>query len=402
MAQEELNCGERKYSIIVVDDEADVRDTIRMVLERKGYRVTLASSGDEAVRLLSENHQHLIISDHAMPGMTGLDFLAYAREKAPETERILCTGHADLRMALDAVNRGSVNRILMKPFNLDDMLCAVNECLEQVRLRLRNAELLRLTQEQNEKLEQRNKENAELLILSQVQNQKLDDWNQALEKEVAIRTAHLDEITEASIYSLAELAESRARDIGGHLRRMQEYARIIAEALMADEKRRPRFLVKEYVEDLCLSTLLHDVGKVGIPDGILFKPGRLEPEEYGVMKTHSRIGQDTVRKAQAHIGDDRFLSLGVDITGHHHERWDGKGYPSGLKEDEIPFAARIVAIADVYDALVSPRVYKAPWPHEKTIKYMIESGGTQFDPMLTEVLGEQEEAFRKIRDTWEE
>ncbi len=182
---------------------------------------------------------------------------------------------------MDAVNRGAVNRILMKPFDLDDMLCAVNECLEQVRLRLRNEELLRLTQEQNEKLEQRNKENAELLIISQVQNEKLDSWNQALEKEVAVRTAHLDEITEASIYSLAELAESRARDIGGHLRRMQEFARIIAEALIADEKRRPHFLVKEYVDDLCLSTLLHDVGKVGIPDGILFKPGRLEPEEYG-------------------------------------------------------------------------------------------------------------------------
>ncbi|MDP7166541.1 MAG: HD domain-containing phosphohydrolase, partial [Nitrospinota bacterium] len=151
-----------------------------------------------------------------------------------------------------------------------------------------------------------------------------------------------------------------------------------------------------------LSTLLHDVGKVGIPDGILFKPGRLEPEEYGVMKTHSRIGQDTSRKAQAHIGDDNFLSLEVDIAGHHHERWDGKGHPSGLKEDEIPFAARIVAIADVYDALVSPRVYKAACSHEETMKYMIEGGGTQFDPILTEVLGEQGEAFRKIRDTWEE
>ncbi len=120
------------------------------------------------------------------------------------------------------------------------------------------------------------------------------------------------------------------------------------------------------------------------------------------MKTHSRIGHDTVRKAQAHIGDDSFLSLGVDITGHHHERWDGKGYPSGLKEDEIPFAARIVAIADVYDALVSPRVYKAAWSHEETMKYMLDGAGTQFDPLLSEVLGEQSEAFRKIKDIWEE
>ncbi len=314
----------------------------------------------------------------------------------------MCTGYADVELAIDAVNQGSVNRIITKPFNIDVLLTAVNECLEQMRLRRENTELLRLTQEQNEKLAQRNKENAELLMLSQIQNEKLDSWKQALEKEVAARTAYLDEMTEASIYSLAELAESRARDIGGHLRRMQEYGRIIAEGLMAHEDKKPVFLVREYVEDLLLSTLLHDVGKVGIPDGILFKPGRLEPEEFAVMKTHARIGQETVRKAQAHIGDDQFLSLGVDITGHHHERWDGKGYPSGLAGEEIPFSARIVAIADVYDALTSPRVYKVAWSHEETIKYMVEGSGTQFDSLLIDILEEKSEEFRKIRDTWEE
>jgi putative two-component system response regulator len=142
--------------------------------------------------------------------------------------------------------------------------------------------------------------------------------------------------------------------------------------------------------------------KVGIPDGILFKPGRLEPEEFAVTKTHARIGQETVRKAQAHIGDDQFLSLGVDMTGHHHERWDGKGYPSGLAGEEIPFSARVVAIADVYDALTSPRVYKAAWSHEETIKYMVEGAGTQFDSLLIGILEEKSEEFRKIRDTWEE
>ncbi|MBT3350912.1 MAG: response regulator [Nitrospinaceae bacterium] len=392
-------CG---YSVMIVDDEKDVRESLGNYLERKGFEVSSLSSADEAVLQLTEAQPHLIISDQKMPGMSGIDFLAHASEKYPLIPRILCTGHTDLRLALEAVNRGSVNRILTKPFDLRNLMTAVEECLEQVRLRERNEELLRLTREQNEKLEETNQKNAELLLLADVHNQKLDSWNQSLKVEVAARTAYLDEMTEAAIYSLAELAESRARDIGGHLRRMQEYARIIAEALMVDEKRRPHFLVKEYVDDLCLSTLLHDVGKVGIPDGILFKPGRLEPEEYAVMKTHARIGLETVKKAQSHIGDESFLSLGVDITGHHHEFWDGNGYPSGLVGEKIPFSARIVAIADVYDALTSPRVYKKAWSHEETLKYMLNGAGTQFDPLLIEVLEEQSEGFQKVRDTWEE
>lgn len=394
--------GECMYSILVVDDERDVRDSLQAYLERKGFEVVSLPNADEAVRWLSEAQPHLIISDQMMPGMNGLDFLAHVRENYPYIPRILCTGHTDLQVALDAVNRGSVNRILTKPFDLENLMAAVEECLEQVRLREQNEELLRITREQNEKLEETNRKNAELLLLADVHNQKLGTWNQSLKVEVAARTAYLDEVTEAAIYSLAELAESRAQDIGGHLRRMQEYARIIADALMADEKRRPHFLVKDYVDDLCLSTLLHDVGKVGIADGILFKPGRLEPEEYAVMKTHASIGRDTVKKAQSHIGDDSFLSLGVDIAGHHHEHWDGNGYPSGLAGEKIPFSARIVAIADVYDALTSPRVYKKAWSHDETLKYMLNGAGTQFDPLLIEVLDEQSEAFRHIRDTWED
>lgn len=398
----ERNGGECKYSVMVVDDERDVLDSLWAYLERRGFEVFALPSADEAVQRLSKDQPHLIISDQLMPGMNGLDFLAHVREKYPHVPRILCTGHTDLQMAIDAVNRGSVNRILTKPFCVQDLVAAVEECMEQVQLRERNEELFRITREQNEKLEESIRKNSELLLLADVQNQKLDGWNQSLKMEVAARTAYLDEVTEAAIYSLAELAESRARDIGGHLRRMQEYARIIADALLADEKRRPHFLVKEYVDDLCLSTLLHDVGKVGIPDGILFKPGRLEPEEYAVMKTHARIGQDTVKKAQSHIGDGSFLSLGVDIAGHHHEYWDGKGYPSGLVGEEIPFSARIVAIADVYDALTSPRVYKKAWSHDETLKYMLNGAGTQFDPLLIEVFEEQSEVFRNIRDTWED
>ena len=131
-------------------------------------------------------------------------------------------------------------------------------------------------------------------------------------------------------------------------------------------------------------------------------PGKLSPEEFSVMKTHASIGQETIQKAQARIGDKSFLTLGVAIAGHHHERWDGKGYPKNLAEFDIPLAARIVSLADVYDALASPRVYKEAWSHDNTIEYMVEGSGTQFDPRLMEILKELEKDFRAIRENWKE
>ena len=182
---------------------------------------------------------------------------------------------------------------------------------------------------------------------------------------------------------------------------MQEMARILAENLMSRSDA-PEHLTQDYVDDLYISTLLHDVGKVGIPDGILFKPGKLSPEEFSVMKTHASIGRETIRKAQARIGDKSFLTLGVAIAGHHHERWDGKGYPENLCEFDIPLAARIVSLADVYDALTSPRVYKEAWSHKNTIEFMVEGSGTQFAPLLMEILKELEKDFRAIRENWDE
>ncbi len=379
-APEKFSNGNGHYSILVVDDEPNVRDLMREFLEAEGYQVIEASNGSEAAASLSASPPHLIISDYAMPGMNGLELLGLALEKAPDAARILCTGYADVQIAIAAINRGAVNRILTKPFDPAVLLKSVHDCVEQVRLRTENMELFRITQKQNEKLER---------------------WTQELEKEVATRTAHIGRVTQASISSLADLAESRARDIGGHLRRMQEMTRILAENLMSRSDA-PEHLTPEYIDDLYTSTLLHDVGKVGIPDGILFKPGKLSPEEFSVMKTHASIGQETIQKAQARIGDKSFLTLGVAIAGHHHERWDGKGYPKNLSEFDIPLAARIVSLADVYDALTSPRVYKEAWSHDNTIEYMVEGSGTQFDPRLMEILKELEKDFRAIRENWKE
>jgi len=363
-------------SILVVDNEESILKMISEVLEVEGYKMRTASEGLEGARLLSENPPDLIISDYSMPGMNGLELLEMAREKAPEAARILCTGYADVEMALAAVNKGAVNRILTKPFAPDELLLSVENCLEQTKLR---------------------NENRELLLLSQIQNEKLAGWNQALEEEVASRTSHIDRLIEASIHSLAELAESRARDIGGHLRRMQEYSKIVAETYMK-KKNQSGYFISSFIDDLYLSTLLHDVGKVGIPDGILFKPGRLSPEEFSVMKLHSVIGQETIQKAQSRLGDGSFLTMGISIAGYHHERWDGTGYPEGLAGEDIPLAARIVSIADVYDALNSPRVYKEAWSHQKTVEFMANGSGTQFDPELIKIFLKEEKNFELLRN----
>ncbi len=365
-----------RYSILVVDNEASILQMISDVLEVEGYKMVTASEGLEGSRLLSEKSPDLIISDYSMPGMNGLELLEMAREKVPEAARILCTGYADVEMALSAVNKGAVNRILTKPFSPDELVQSVQSCMEQISLR---------------------NENRELLLLSQIQNEKLAGWNQALEQEVASRTSHIDRLIEASIYSLAELAESRARDIGGHLRRMQEYSKIVAESYMK-KKNQSDYFISTFIDDLYLSTLLHDVGKVGIPDGILFKPDRLSPEEFSVMKLHAVIGQRTIQKAQTRLGDGSFLTMGISIAGYHHERWDGTGYPEGLAGEDIPLSARIVSIADVYDALNSPRVYKEAWSHQKTVEFMSNGSETQFDPELIKIFLEVEKQFEKIRN----
>jgi HD-GYP domain-containing protein (c-di-GMP phosphodiesterase class II) len=164
------------------------------------------------------------------------------------------------------------------------------------------------------------------------------------------------------------------------------------------KKNQSDYFISTFIDDLYLSTLLHDVGKVGIPDGILFKPGRLSPEEFSVMKLHANIGQETIQKAQTRLGDGSFLTMGISIAGYHHERWDGTGYPEGLAGEKIPLAARIVSIADVYDALNSPRVYKEAWSHQKTVEFMVNGSGTQFDPELIKIFIEEVKNFETIRD----
>jgi len=200
----------------------------------------------------------------------------------------------------------------------------------------------------------------------------------------------------ATILGLAKLAEYRDSDTGAHLERIREYSKILAEEL-AKLPRYKGYITKEYIDDLYNSSILHDIGKVGIPDSILLKPGRLTPDEFEIVKQHSKLGGDAIRAIETKIKGKSFLTLGKEIAYYHHERWNGKGYPEGLKGEEIPLSARIVALADVYDALTSKRTYKEAFSHEKAKDIIIGERGSHFDPDIVDAFIKREKEFKEIR-----
>ncbi len=201
---------------------------------------------------------------------------------------------------------------------------------------------------------------------------------------------------EAIIHALASLAETRDNDTGNHLFRTQHYVRRLAETaqargLYADE------LTPELIELLFKCTPLHDVGKVGIPDAVLLKPGPLTDDEMAIMRTHTELGRNAIATAEQHMGSHiAFFEIAKQIAYTHHERWDGKGYPQGLAGEDIPLPGRIMAIADVYDALVSDRVYKKAMPHARAVEMILAERGTQFDPALIDVFSEISDEFDTI------
>ena len=198
------------------------------------------------------------------------------------------------------------------------------------------------------------------------------------------------------IFSLAKLAESRDPDTGAHLERIREYCRVLTQAV----REVPEFsaiIDADYVESIYLTSPLHDIGKVGIPDYVLQKPGKLTPEEFDLMKQHTLIGGRTLDAAAKKHPSHPYLLMARDIAFSHHEKFDGTGYPHGLVGDEIPLSGRIVAIADVYDALTSKRVYKPAFSHDRAVELILKDTGSRFDPRIIEVFQKCTNEFARIR-----
>ncbi|QVL48280.1 MAG: two-component system response regulator [Thiocapsa sp.] len=338
--------GETITTILVVDDEP-ANLTLLTHLLRPVYQVRAANSGEHALRAAtSEPRPGLILLDVMMPGMDGYRVLERLRNNPVTTDIpvIFLTAMAGTDDEERGLQLGAADYIV-KPIKPALVLARVRTQLEAKHTR-----------------------------------DWLKDKNAILEAEVARRMAENDLTQLVSIRALAHLAETRDPETGNHILRTQNYVRSLALQL----RQHPRFsafLDSRTIDLLTKSAPLHDIGKVGIPDNILQKPGPLTPEEWVIMKTHSRLGSDAIEQAEADVDQPiDFLVLAKEIAHWHHEKWDGSGYPDALKGEEIPVSARLMAVADVFDALISSRVYKPAMSYEKAREIISEGRGSHFDP----------------------
>lgn len=218
------------------------------------------------------------------------------------------------------------------------------------------------------------------------------------QKEILSLLSQVKKTQEVAIFTLAKLSESRDEETGLHLMRIREYCKVLCEGLATREAYRETITPK-FTEDLYQSSVLHDIGKVAIPDEVLKSSGVFSPQEREIMERHPLVGGKALEEAVSKLGERSFLTTGVEVAYYHHERWDGKGYPFGLEGEDIPIAARIVAVADVYDALTSKRRYKRAFSHAEACELIVQEKAKQFDPLLVEVFQELESDFRSIRET---
>jgi putative two-component system response regulator len=345
--------------IFVIDDDRFVLESVTTLLTEFGFSVRAFSNGQEAIRQFVMEPVDLVLTDINMPIMDGLELLEKIRFLDKETPVVLMTAYADLDVAVKAIQKGAFDFII-KPYRPPSLVHTVEK----------GVNFKRLTQiEKNYKAE--------------------------LERTVETRTSELNaalgEITHMSreiIERLTAAAELRDEDTGLHISRVGSYAMRVALHLKMNDS---------FINNISVASAMHDVGKIGIPDSILLKPGALTAEEFATIKLHTTIGE-RILKGSPHS----MLKMGAIIAATHHERWDGTGYPAGLKRDEAPLEGRIVMLVDQYDALRNSRIYKPPFDHAKTCDIILNGDGRtmpqHFDPMLLAAFDEIKEDFAAIFD----
>ena len=355
-----------KATILVVDDTPNNLALMSGLLKNQ-YKVKIANNGEKALRIAQADPlPDLILLDIMMPGLSGYDVIRELKAHPPTREIpvMFITAMSETEDERLGLELGAVDYIT-KPISPPILLARV-----ETHLKIKRA--------------------ADFL----------KDQNAFLEDEVNRRTREIQAIQDVTILAMASLAETRDNETGNHIRRTQHYVRLLANRL----KTHPRFgyfLADKTIELLFKSAPLHDIGKVGIPDHILLKAGRFTPEEFEIMKTHTTLGRDAILAAEKHLGMEvSFLDLAKEIAYYHQEKWDGSGYPTGASGDQIPISARLMAVADVYDALISRRPYKEGMPHDQAVEIMLQGRGTHFDPDVLDAFIALQEDFRTVASTY--
>ncbi len=353
-----------KASVLVIDDSPD-NLSLMFGLLRNLYTVKGANNGASGLKVArGDSPPDLILLDIVMPGLNGYE-VCQELKSDPSTRDIPIIFLTSLTEEADeyrGLQMGAADYIT-KPVHPDIFLARIKTHLE-------------------------NKAAKDLL-----RNQ-----NALLERTVSERTSELLDTQNATIVMLARLVETRDIETGNHVRRTQHYVRVLARQLQTH----PNFasyLTDPQIDILFRSAPLHDIGKIGIPDRILLKPGKFEPEEFEIMKSHTSLGHKAIEDAEEQLGMKvEYLACAKEIAASHHEKWDGSGYPAGLAGNTIPISARLMAVADVYDALVSRRIYKRAFPHDEAIAMIIEGKGRHFDPDVVDAFSVIADQFKAIAD----
>ncbi len=345
--------------ILVVDDEFAICQVIQDYLSLRHFDVSTASSYDEACAVLALKSFDILLSDIRMPGKSGTDLLRYVRRHHPRIATVLFTGYADIGLAVSSMQEGAYDFIL-KPIHLEQVHMSIHNALEKRALK---DEVRRYQKGLEELVEKRTKELREALR--------------------RVEAANLDTVTR-----LSRAAEMRDDETGNHVLRIRSYSAALARELK---------LAPDEIDNLYVASSMHDIGKIGIPDQVLLKPGKLDEDELMIMRRHAEIGAKILSDA-----DSPMLRIAQVVARSHHEKWDGSGYPDGLQQDKIPIYGRIVALADVWDALTTRRCYKPAFGLQASTEIINKSAGSHFDPDVVEAFRRAHEEFQFILSEFQE
>lgn len=330
--------------VLIVDDNQVALMMAKGALASAGYDVITATNATSALEIIRRGDCRIVVSDWEMPGISGVELCRAIRtEDLPGyVYMILLTAHSAMDEKIDGLSAGA-DDFITKPFNDRELVARVHTA----------------------------------------------------ERVVSLETRDL------TIFALAKLAESRDLETGAHLERVQSYCKVLAQRMARTDKFRGQ-IDAEYIRLIHLTSPLHDIGKVGVPDAVLLKPGRLTEDEFEIMKSHAALGAHTLEAAMQKFPGVKFLEMARDIAATHHERYNGAGYPAKLAGEQIPLCGRICALADVYDALTSKRVYKAAFSHDIAKTTIVKEKGLHFDPDVVDAFLQVETHFIVIRDRFSE